>query len=101
MSVILGMLNILSANISRFTVMFKFYPGLPHLLLLLSNIGFSLVCRNHFYPSEICNLHILPEQKCLFMTYTSHEPAEKVADGSSNELIISGMAVVILCGTFS
>ena len=33
----------------------------------------------------------------MFVTYTSHEPAEKVADGSFNELIISGMAVVILC----
>ena len=67
MSVILGMLNILSANISRFTVMFNFYLGLPHLLLLLSNIVFSLVRRNHFYrSSEICNLHIVPEQKvCL------------------------------------
>ena len=31
------------------------------------------------------------------MTYTSHETAEEVADGSINVLIISGMAVVILC----
>ena len=67
MSIILEGLNILSTNISRFTVMFNFYLGLPHLLLLLSNIVFFLVRRNHFYPSsEICNLHIVPEQKlCL------------------------------------
>ena len=38
----------------------------------------------------------MPKQKCLFMTYTSHEAADKVADGSFNELIIKGKAVVIL-----
>ena len=72
MSIILETLINLATNISRFTVMFNFYPGLPHLLLLLSNTVFSLGHRNHFYPSgEICNLHIVPEQKCVYDLHQS------------------------------
>ena len=49
---------------------------------------FPLVHRDHFYQfGEICNLHIMPKQKCAFVTYTTREAAEKAAHGSFNKLI--------------
>ena len=67
------------------------------LLWLLSNTVFPLVHRDYFYQfGEICNLHIVPKQKCVFVTYTTREAAEKAADGSFNKLIVNGMEGVIV-----
>ena len=47
--------------------------------------------RDHFYQfGEIRNIHVVPKQKCAFVTYETREGAEKAADGSFNKLIVKG-----------
>lgn len=54
-------------------------------------ISCSLVCRDHFYQfGEIRNLHVVPKQKCAFVSFSSREEAEKAVDGSFNKLIVRG-----------
>lgn len=53
--------------------------------------------RNHFYQfGEISSIHVVPKQKCAFVTFSTRPAAEKAADGSFNKVIIKGTASSII-----
>ena len=55
-----------------------------------------LFCRDHFYQfGEINSIHVVPKQKCAFVTFTTRQAAEKAADGSFNKVIIKGMTGIV------
>ena len=79
----------------------QFDPGQRQLLSVLfpffmntvNNAPITLfaICRDHFYQfGEISSIHVVPKQKCAFVTYTARQAAEKAADGSFNKVIIKG-----------
>ena len=72
----------------------QFDPGGRQMFLFFIIVAppFIIVCRDHFYQfGEISSIHVVPKQKCAFVTFATRQAAEKAADGSFNKVIIKGM----------
>ena len=58
---------------------------------MINSENVPLDFRDHFYQfGEISNIHVVPKQKCAFVTFSTRPAAEKAADGSFNKVIIKG-----------